>query len=190
MNEQWLKPEECVALLRLARETIAAALQGEPPPQPPSEAERPGLWLPLAVFVTLRLRGELRGCIGEMAWDRPLSKNVVRAAVASAFHDPRFWPLTEEELPEVQVEISVLSPLQTIARPEDYEPLAHGIVIEVGERRAVFLPQVARQYGWPREEMLTQLSLKAGLPPDAWRDARAVLKIFTIQEFSEETRKT
>jgi AmmeMemoRadiSam system protein A len=136
-------------------------------------------------FVTITKGGELRGCIGRLDFDQPLWFNVVEAAVASAFQDPRFPPLAPEELAQVQLEISVIEPLQPLVDLSVFQPHRHGIVIERGWQRGLLLPQVARERGWGAHETLEAVCWKAGLEPDAWRDPRSRLWIFDTVEFSE-----
>jgi AmmeMemoRadiSam system protein A len=136
------------------------------------------------VFVSLHRAGELRGCIGNFARDRPLQLAVRDMALAAAFDDPRFPPLTVAELDALQVEISVLSePSAAVATA--VIPGLHGISISLYDRKGVFLPQVAREAGWSRETLLSQACLKAGLPCDAWRDPQAHISVFTAEVFRE-----
>jgi hypothetical protein len=127
--------------------------------------------------------GKLRACMGIIEAREPLVEAIMSAAVSAA-HDPRFPPLTAEELGTVELEVSVLSPTSQVAGPEAIEVGRHGVVLSKSGRRAVFLPQVATEQGWTREEMLDQLSRKAGLPADAWRQG-ATFEVFTAQVFEE-----
>ena len=138
-----------------------------------------------AVFVTLHEHGRLRGCIGTLVPHRPLYLTVAEFAYAAGFEDPRFQPVTEEELPELDLEVSVLSPLRRIASAEEIVPGKHGVVVTRGRQSGVFLPQVWEQL--PRkEDFLSYLCAeKAGLPPDAWRDAGTTLEVFTVFAFGE-----
>jgi AmmeMemoRadiSam system protein A len=181
----WLTPEEGDTLLLLARETIEARVTDAPLPELPAHQITQGLQTPLGAFVTLKIRTELRGCVGEMNWERPVYRNVIRAAIGSALHDPRFEPLAEEELGRIKIETTILGALQPIPSAEQFDPKLHGIQFELGGRRAVFLPQVAQETGWGRELLLENLCLKAGLVRDAWKHPQAVLKIFLTQKFSE-----
>jgi AmmeMemoRadiSam system protein A len=175
--------EEQRRLLQWARRAIECAVRREK--APPITELTPELCAPHAAFVTLKKRGELRGCIGRMAFDRPLWENVVSAAVSSALEDPRFEPVLSEELPELRLEISVLEPPVELKRFEDYDAQRHGIIIEKGLRHALFLPKVAGEYGWEERETLEKLCGKAGLPEDAWREPDARLQIFTAIDFAE-----
>ena len=170
------------ALLRVARESIAAHFRARRPPLPDPTgalAEHRG------AFVTLHGRdGQLRGCIGLMRSDRPLLETVARMAVAAATEDGRFEPVTEAELDDVSIEVSALSPLEPI-RPEDVEVGRHGLLIGQGSRRGVLLPQVPGEHGWDRETFLVHTCRKAGLPDDAWKEPGVELLAFTADVFRE-----
>jgi AmmeMemoRadiSam system protein A len=127
--------------------------------------------------------GRLRACMGIIEAREPLVEAIVSAAVSAA-HDPRFPPLTAEELDEMELEVSVLSPTSQVAGPEAIEVGRHGVVLSKSGRRAVFLPQVAPEQGWTRDEMLSHLARKAGLPADAWRQG-ATFEVFTAQVIEE-----
>jgi AmmeMemoRadiSam system protein A len=114
----------------------------------------------------------------------PLVDAITSAAVSAA-HDPRFPPLTLDELDDVELEISVLSPTHRVAGPADIEIGKHGVILSKGGLRAVFLPQVAVEQGWDVETMLSHLARKAGLPRDGWRSG-ATFEVFTAQVFAEE----
>lgn len=125
---------------------------------------------PAGAFVTLRNGGKLRGCIGYVAPIKPTWEAVLDNAAAAAVRDPRFSPVSPRDLPLLEIEVSVLTEPTPIPDWQAFEPGRDGIVLEKGGRRAVFLPEVATQQGWGREETLTHLAMKAGLPPDAWRE--------------------
>ena len=168
-------------LERLAHDAIQATLDDrELDLTPPS----PHLAEPRGAFTTLHLRGRLRGCIGYVFPADSLYKTVADAARAAAFDDPRFNPVTLTEVPELKVEISVLSPLQPV-RPEEVVVGRHGLIITHGSRRGLLLPQVAIEWEWNRETFLAQTCLKAGLAPDAWQHG-AELQGFTAEVFGEE----
>jgi AmmeMemoRadiSam system protein A len=175
-----LTPSEQRALLRLARRSIEATITGAEPPDPYADVqpEEPTTLLEEhGVFVSLHHHGRLRGCIGTIASEQPLVEEVAEQALHSAFDDPRFPPIAVDELPGLEIEITVLSPLQEVPGPAAIEIGRHGILLEKDGRRAVFLPQVASEQGWDRPTLLRQLCRKAGLPPDAWeRGAR--LEVF------------
>jgi AmmeMemoRadiSam system protein B/AmmeMemoRadiSam system protein A len=145
---------------------------------------------PAGAFVTVHNTGEragregrLRACMGIIEAREPVVDAIVSAAVSAA-HDPRFPPLTADELDDVELEISVLSPPHAVGGPDDIEVGTHGVVLSKGGRRAVFLPQVAVEQGWDRDTMLDHLARKAGLPRDGWRRG-ASFEVFTAQVFSE-----
>lgn len=177
-----LGTEEQGVLLDLARETLSQFLsRGIAPEFVPTS---PDLLQEEGAFVTLEKGGELRGCVGRLVVDEPLYLTVQRVALAAALEDQRFPPLQAQELPEVDIEISVLSPPRQIAHPEEIEIGRHGVVLRAREKQAVFLPQVAPEQGWDRQELLRQLCIKAGLPGDAWEEGS--LYVFTAQVFQEE----
>ncbi|PIQ88730.1 MAG: AMMECR1 domain-containing protein [Candidatus Omnitrophica bacterium CG11_big_fil_rev_8_21_14_0_20_42_13] len=137
-------------------------------------------------FVTLRKAGELRGCIGNIIGRGPLYLTVRDMSIESAFRDPRFNPLAADELKEVDIEISVLSKPEREFNPENIIIGKHGVIVKKGFNSGVFLPQVADETGWSREEFLSCLcSHKAGLPKDAWKDKNTELYTFTAEVFGE-----
>jgi AmmeMemoRadiSam system protein A len=137
------------------------------------------------IFVTLHKNSELRGCIGYVEGIRPLQHAVEEMAISAAFKDPRFPPVTAEEFEILELEISVLSPLQEIQNIEEIEVGTHGLVIEKGYYRGLLLPQVAVEYKWDRETFLKHTCHKAGLAEDAWKDKSTKIKIFSAEIFSE-----
>lgn len=171
-------------LLKLAREAIQAWVREHRRVRPP-EGD-PAFFEPRAVFVTLKSRGRLRGCIGCLEAQAPLGQAVVDYAIAAAVDDPRFPPVSPQEIEGLDIHISVLSPLRPVDKPEDIILGKHGIVVEQGLRRGVFLPEVAIEQGWDLPTTLTILCQeKAGLPGDAWKRG-AKLYVFTTQSFGEE----
>jgi len=134
-------------------------------------------------FVTLKKRGSLRGCIGYIREIMPLYKTVREAAIQSAFHDPRFEPVAREEWKEIEVEISVLSPMKRVDSIEEIEVGKHGLYIERGPYSGLLLPQVAIEYAFDRETFLEETCLKAGLGRDAWRSRDTSIYIFTAEVF-------
>ena len=176
-----LTPQDQQRLLRHARRAIAARLEDrrlELLASPGALAE------PAAAFVTIRLGDRLRGCIGSIEDDEPLAEVVARCAADAATRDPRFPPLPFSSLSDVSLEISVLTPFRRVDDPAEMEVGRHGVMIEQGPNRALLLPQVAGEWGWDRETLLSQTCLKAGLPADAWRTGAAVHS-FEAQVFSE-----
>jgi AmmeMemoRadiSam system protein A len=173
-------------LLALARSAIAAALAGEPAPAVP---DVPGARLHRGAFVTLEEKGDgaLRGCIGRIAGDRPLGDVVQTVAVSAAVDDPRFPPVTPEELPELRIEISALgepSPLE----PRDPGKLVigrDGLQVRRGRAVGVLLPQVATEHGLGPEAFLAAACRKAGLGPQAWREPGAHVFTFQADVFGE-----
>jgi uncharacterized protein len=127
-------------------------------------------------FVTLKRGGRLRGCIGTLECRRALAHEVARVAVSAATADPRFEPLTASELEGLEIEVSVLGPLEPIDPFDEhaFEIGRHGLVVELGSRRGLLLPQVATEWGWDREAFLSQTCVKAALPHDAWRKGAKV----------------
>ncbi|HSH69215.1 MAG TPA: AmmeMemoRadiSam system protein A [Deferrisomatales bacterium] len=173
-------------LLQIARAAIRAGLDGVSyrPPVP----DEPALATAAGAFVTLHTAGSLRGCIGTLEGTRPLYQTVAEMARSAAFGDPRFPPLTDQEWGDIRVEISALTPLETIDDPQLVQVGRHGVVISQGGRRGVLLPQVATQYDWDRETFLARTCDKAGLPADAWRRG-ASIQVFEARVFGEEDRK-
>jgi AmmeMemoRadiSam system protein A len=182
---QRLEAAEQSLLLDLARRTVEATARRRGRPEVDEATLTPGVTAPGAAFVTLHELGELRGCIGMLAHDRPLWVNVRDSAVAAARDDPRFRPVGEAELPQIAVEISVLEPPRPIADAGEFAAGRHGIVIERGMSRGLLLPQVAAEMGWGETEMLEAVCRKAGLPRDAWRDPAVRLYVFESYCFGE-----
>ncbi len=183
-----LTAEEKRELFRIAHQSIEAEVKGRDAPKlkplTPRLAELRG------VFVTLKESGNLRGCIGYIEGIRPLYKAVAEMAVAAATGDPRFPPVTTRELPELEYEISVLTPKRQIDSSEEFIVGKHGIIVQRGGRSGVFLPQVAAEEGWGREETLSYLCLhKAGLPANAWKDKETKLFVFEAEVLEEKDVK-
>ncbi len=182
-----LTAEDKKQLLSLVRRTIRYGLdhQRAPGPADLDLTPSPAMETPRAAFVTLKKNGQLRGCIGDIFPQRPLCKSVIRNAVYAAFGDRRFPPLQEEEYDLIKVEISALTPPSPVASPSDIRLGTDGIVLNKDGRSAVFLPQVPPEQGWDLETTLQHLSLKAGLPADAWKDGASFL-VFQADIFGEE----
>ncbi|MDD5226159.1 MAG: AmmeMemoRadiSam system protein B [Candidatus Omnitrophica bacterium] len=174
-------------LLQIARSTAENYVRaGKIPELSPSA---PALKQPMGAFVTLRENGQLRGCIGRFEPSEPLYKTVQQMAASAATQDPRFKPVSADELGKLEYEISVLSPLKNIKSAEEIELGKHGVAISKGIHHGVFLPQVATETGWSKEEFLGELcSQKAGLPRDCWKDPEVNLQVFTADVFSEEKK--
>lgn len=180
-----LSREEQRCLLELARDAIAAALAGAPlqPETLAASLRFERLAQPGGAFVTLHTRGELRGCVGLPLPYKPLYQAVASAAVSAALHDPRFPPVEAAELPGLEIEISVLSPIVPLP-PDQVVPGEHGLLVTQGFQRGLLLPQVAREHGWSREQFLEETCAKAGLDRSAWKQG-AKVEVFTAQVFSE-----
>ncbi len=169
------------ALLKYARQTLERIFSTSTVPLP--RDFNPLLNMKKGAFVTLNKNGELRGCVGTMTEDRPLSTVVGAMALQAAFNDRRFEPLTEQELAQVEIEISVLTPYKQVNSADDIVLARDGVIIKKGDKQGVFLPQVATETGWSKEVFLDQLCYKAGLQTGDWKGAQ----LFTFQAdvFSE-----
>jgi len=177
-------------LLKVARDTVKAVIAGGALPKPKSGD--PELNAPCGCFVTLKNRGQLRGCIGQFTSDRPLIELVVEMAKASVTGDPRFFadPITADELEQLDVEISVLSPLRKTDDPLSLRLGVDGIYIKRGCTSGCFLPQVASETGWSKKEFLSYCCAhKAGLPADAWKDPETEVYLFTAKVFGAEFKE-
>ena len=179
-----LSPAQKKELLKIARGTIEAFVKtGKVPDVTKQDARLNEIE---GAFVTIRKHGALRGCIGNIVGQEPLYETVRDMAVAAASSDPRFSPVTPAELKDIDVEISVLSRPRKVADASEIVLGKHGVIVSDGNRQGVFLPQVADETGWSKEEFLSQLcSQKAGLPPDAWKDPNVSLYVFTADVFAE-----
>jgi len=174
-------------LLDIARDAVAAAVRGETPPEVAADDQQ--LNATCGAFVTLKSAGRLRGCIGRFTSDLPLLQTVQQMAAASATEDPRFLDnrIRPDEVPDLEIEISVLSPLKRTDDPLSLELGKHGIYIKRGLRAGCFLPQVATETGWSAFEFLSQCCRgKAGLEPQAWRDPETEVHLFTAEIIEQE----
>ncbi len=175
-------------LLKLARETIDLYLKDGKKKEP--NISDPALTQVQGAFVTLHTSGQLRGCIGNLTANEPLSEGVRRNAVNAAFQDPRFAPLTEAELEKVDIEVSILSEPQALAYSDGADLLSKlrvnidGVIIRKGQAGATFLPQVWEQLPGP-EDFLSHLCQKAGLASNAWRDGNLEVQTYQVQYFEE-----
>ena len=178
-----LTDDDKATLLRIAREAVASEVGGVPMGSSATARELPGA---SGVFVTLKRRGELRGCIGTLQCRAGLAEEVARTARESATQDPRFPPVSMQEIPELALEISVLGPLELIDPTGEGAIVVgkHGLVVEQGLRRGLLLPQVATEWGWNAEQFLRQTCRKAGLPDDAWQHGARVFR-FEAEVFGE-----
>lgn len=178
-----LDEQEKIELLALARSTLEAYFrEGRFETAEPAHAK---LRDKGGAFVTLERLGDLRGCIGHLAADKPLSLTVQQMAVEAATGDPRFPAVTAAELPDLQIEISVLADFRKIADVSEIKVGTHGLIVGDGRRRGLLLPQVAEREGWDVPTFLSATCRKAGLPLDAWRKGGVVIETFTAQVFSE-----
>ena len=182
-----LNDNEQLTLLKIARETLETYIKERKLPDVNNGKytftqklkEKRG------VFVTLNKNGSLRGCIGHILPKEPLFKAVMKNTINSSTNDTRFIPVSEDELTDLEIDISVLSPIKKITGPEKFIPGKHGIIIRMLGSGAVFLPQVAPEQGWNREETLCHLCKKAGLPAYAWKDDDMEFFIFTAEVIYE-----
>ncbi len=180
-----LTREERITLLKIARSAIEAELKGEALRLPTISS--PALMEKRGAFVTLHKHGQLRGCIGNFVSEKPLYETVADMALSAAFNDPRFKPLEARELPEVDIEISALTPLRPVSSVEEIEVGRHGIYIIRGPYHGVLLPQVATEYGWDRYTFLDQTCLKAGMAPGCWKMPDTQVLVFGAEVFGEKT---
>lgn len=139
-------------------------------------------------FVTVHKHGRLRGCIGHIVGDAPLLETIQEMAIAASTGDPRFPPVNNSELGDIDIEVSVLSPIERIKDVSVIEVGTHGIIISNGWNRGLLLPQVATEYGWDRETFLAETCHKAGLSEAAWKDPSTTIEIFSAQVFGEKDR--
>ena len=182
-----LTEEDRQALLALARQRLLEQLEQREPAGFPVGSE--ALQEHRPAFVTWRTStGELRGCIGEVIAQRSLVESIERMAVASGTQDPRFPPISIDELPHLTLEISALTPMTSI-KPENVEVGRHGLMISKGYCSGLLLPQVPLEQGWNREDFLRGLCAKAGLPDDAWQEQGVQLRSFEAEVWGEEVTR-
>jgi len=177
-----LADDEKKLLLEIARRALVAAVRGCE--LPADVTAKPALSRAAGAFVTLHKNSKLCGCIGQLPGRESLADVVAHCAASAALEDPRFSALRPDELPHVEIEISVLSALEDI-QPRQIEPGTHGLVVSRGWRRAVLLPQVATQFNWSSERFLAETCEKAGLNPAEWKDPQTRIQAFTAEVFSE-----
>lgn len=187
VRQSALTAEDKKLLLDLARRTIRYALDHQKIPEPsdlnftPADSMKP----PRGAFVTLKKNGQLRGCVGDIFPQRPLYKSVLANAIYAAFGDRRFEQLRGEEYDQIRIEISALTPPTPVASAQEIRIGTDGMVLRKDGHSAVFLPQVAPEQGWDLETTLQHLSVKAGLPADAWKQG-ATFQVFQADVFGEE----
>jgi len=177
-------------LLKVARNTVEAVIKGKAVPAPKSDDTELNEYC--GCFVTLKNHGRLRGCIGQFTSESPLIELIAEMARASATGDPRFFadPITTNELEQLDIEISVLSPLQRTDDPLSLRLGIDGIYIKKGCTSGCFLPQVATETGWSKEEFLSYCCAhKAGLDADEWKDPDTEVYLFTAEVFGAEFKE-
>lgn len=176
-------PDERALLLHIAHQAILSALESR---EVSLVTPDPHLSQPRGVFTTLYHLKRLRGCVGYPSASLPLYRTVIETARAAAFDDPRFVPVTLSEARNLEVSLSVLSPIQPI-KADEIEVGRHGLIITDGLRRGLLLPQVPVEHGWDRMTFLEQTCRKASLPPDAWKSGAAI-EAFTAEVFGDDQR--
>ncbi len=176
-----LNAEEKKLLHHIAKTVIENRAKAKPVPE--FKVDSAVLNENRGAFVTINKKGQLRGCIGYIEGHGPLYKTIEEMAEAAAFRDPRFNPVKEKELPDLEVEISVLTPLKKITEINEIEVGKHGIYIKKGWYSGLLLPQVATEYGWDRKTFLEHTCQKAGLPMNAWQDKNIEIYIFSADIF-------
>ncbi len=174
-----LSATDRAALLGIARAALRHRLCAGPAPTLPAVGP---LAEPRGAFVTLRRGGSLRGCVGTFAPTGPLCRVVAEMAVAAASQDPRFPPLEAAELDDLDLHVSVLSPLRPMKDPSEIAIGRDGILVRRGWHRGTLLPAVAVENGWGARTFLARTCLKAGLPPDAWQAPDAQVELFSAEE--------
>lgn len=181
-SPQEFSPQERSQLLRLAHDSISSALENC---EISLDVPNPHFAEPRGAFTSIYLRGELRGCVGYVPPRYPVYRAVAETARAAAFDDNRFPPVTKEEAPHLEIELSILSPAQPI-RAEEIEVGRHGLLVSWRGRRGLLLPQVPVERGWDRNTFLEQTCLKAGLPREAWQQG-ATIEAFTAEVFGDKS---
>jgi AmmeMemoRadiSam system protein A len=175
-----ISAQEQQQLLGLARRALEARVKGAQPPAVDEHGD-----IPAGAFVSIHRRnGDLRGCLGRIEGDWPLPRLVAHLASIVADSDPRFEAVRPEELDDIEIEISILTPEQPVTRLEEIEVGRHGLIVDDGRRRGLLLPQVASEHAWDAPTFVQHTCRKAGLPLDAWPN-RARLFAFEAQVFSE-----
>ncbi|MBN1149704.1 AmmeMemoRadiSam system protein A [candidate division WOR-3 bacterium] len=182
-SREFLDEKEKSTLLRSARQTLIASAKGDKRPQPSEPFGK--LTQKRGIFVTLHKREELRGCIGFLTGVKPLFQAVVEMAWAASREDPRFFPVSETEIKEIEIEISVLTPLEKISDIENITVGEDGLIVKKGFWQGLLLPQVATEWGWDRETFLDHTCVKAGLSKGCWKSPDVEIFSFKAQVFSE-----
>jgi len=187
MKDEYLNKEEKQKLLKIARASVVESVTGTRQPDIPVIEER--LKENCGAFVTLKKHGELRGCIGYIIAAKPLYETVKDVARSAAINDHRFSPVSGDELDDIELEISVLTPLKICKDVKEIIVGKHGIYMKKGFNSGLLLPQVATEQGWDRETFLKHTCLKAGLPANAWKDASTEIYTYSAEVFDEEQLK-
>jgi len=185
MDEIYIPPDSQKLLLRLSRQILESFVRGTE--KQVEKINDPHLLITqYGSFVSLHKGQDLRGCIGTCFPTRPLYEIIIEMTEAAASRDQRVYPIQQSELPNIRIDISILSPLQLANDPLSLEVGKHGLFISSGEKRGVLLPQVATQYGWDMKTFLCQTCLKAGLPKDAWKERETKVSGFSALIIEEE----
>jgi AmmeMemoRadiSam system protein A len=182
-----LSKAERIRLLDIAKQAIRHAVLKEPLPSLQSDSGK--LLEAYGAFVTINKLGDLRGCIGHIIGNQPLNSTVMMMAQAAAIEDPRFRPVDKSELKDLQIEISVLTPLKEISDINQIQIGKHGLYITKGYNSGILLPQVATDNGWDVQTFLSQTCHKAGLPFNCWQQPDCQIFYYTADVFNEETIK-
>ncbi len=186
-DDDKLSDTEKAKLLEIARKTLVSLFEKDGKGAP-GEADinfSDKFRVKRGAFVTLKIGGNLRGCIGYIFPREPLVRTIINNTTNSALHDRRFRPVQKSEIKDIDIEISALSQIKEIAGYEEFENGKHGIIIRKGMASAVFLPQVAVEQNWKREETLSHLCAKAGLKQDEWKREGMKFSVFTAEVFGE-----
>ena len=178
-----LTKDEKITLLNVARSTLESYLKSKKVPD--FNVDSPSLKEKRGVFVTLKKEGQLRGCIGRIVADTPLYKAVSKVAIDSATSDPRFPSLRQQELKDLEIEISVMTPFAEVNNLDEIKVGTDGLLLKKGFYTGLLLPQVPGEYGWDKKTFLEHLCLKAGLDTEAYKDKDTVIYIFSAEVFSE-----
>lgn len=174
-------------LLDVARHAVIDEVGGDAGPLPPPCAT-PAMTQTVGAFVTLNEEGELRGCLGLLSSDLPLPETIEMMARRAATEDPRFPPVSADEVDALTIELSILSPFRRISSDADVTLGSDGLLVQQGVRRGLLLPQVAQKHHFSVKQFLEETCLKAGLPRHAWKDASTELFAFTAEVFGESER--
>jgi AmmeMemoRadiSam system protein A len=180
-----LRTEDKAILLKAARDSIKSVLDESEVP-PPDFQKYPSLKVRSGAFVTLTIKKNLRGCIGYIFAELSLFETICEAAVQAAFHDPRFLPVSGEEIDQLEIEISVLSLSKKIESYDEIEIGTHGLILNHLGRRGLLLPQVASENNFNRDRFLCAICEKAGFEPYLWQKQKLNIEVFTAEIFSDE----